>query len=106
MPTLKCLKEVVTSGTRRFPLFIGFATPEDLSRLAEAPSFRKTTSNRAIAENVLKPPVEDWQRPLDPTRVDRISRLFSQPGTLMPNPVLLFGESVFRQTREGFSNTR
>lgn len=105
MPTFKALKQVVTSGSRRFPLFIGFATPEDLSKLAEAPSFRRTTSNKTIADNVLKPPVEDWQRPLDPARVDRISRLFNHAGTLMPNPVLL-SENPYFGKRVRISQTR
>jgi DGQHR domain-containing protein len=86
---MTCIKQVVTSGTRRFPLFIGFSTAEELARVAEAPSFDRNTPNRGLAENVLDPPIEDWQRPLNRDRVDRIARLFGQAGTLMPNPVLL-----------------
>jgi DGQHR domain-containing protein len=86
---MTCIKQVVSSGDRRFPLFIGFSTAEQLATIAEAPSFHRNTPNRGLAENVLDPPIEDWQRPLNNDRVDRIARLFGQPGTLMPNPVLL-----------------
>jgi hypothetical protein len=89
VPTIQCLKELVESGSRRFPLFIGFLSADGLAELAEVPSFKHNTANRAIAANILDPPVEDWQRPIDMSRVERIAREFERPGTVMPNPVLL-----------------
>jgi DGQHR domain-containing protein len=86
---IRCLKTVVESGARRYPLFVGFAPAAEIARIAEAPSFTKKTSHRQISVNVLEPPVKDWQRPLDPERVGDIKRAFNDSGALMPNPVLL-----------------
>jgi DGQHR domain-containing protein len=99
MGTLKvrCLKTVVTSGDRRYPLFVGFLSAEQVAAVAEAPSFSKTTSHRDIAANVLEPPVKGWQRPLDKERVAHIRQAFQDDGALMPNPVLL-SENGERQT--------
>ncbi|MFL5834693.1 MAG: hypothetical protein ACJ76B_12055 [Solirubrobacterales bacterium] len=88
---VRCLKTVVTSGGRRYPLFVGFLTAERIAEVAEAPSFSKATSHREIAANVLEPPVKGWQRPLDTERVAAIRHAFRDNGALMPNPVLLSG---------------
>jgi DGQHR domain-containing protein len=86
---IRCLKTVVESGGRRYPLFVGFMAAETVAEVAEAPSFSKNTSHREIAANVLEPPVKGWQRPLDKERVETIRRVFRDNGALMPNPVLL-----------------
>lgn len=82
---------MVTSGSRRYPLFVGFLTAAQIAEVAEAPSFSKATSHREIAANVLEPPVKGWQRPLDADRVAAIRHAFRDNGALMPNPVLLSG---------------
>jgi hypothetical protein len=68
---------------------VGFAKPNDLVRIAVAPAFDRHTAHREIARRVLEPPVSDWQRPLDETRVETIRDVFDNEQNLMPNPVLL-----------------
>ena len=86
---IECLKEEIMSGTSQFPIFISFIPAEDILKIAEVPSFKKTTNNHDIAENVLTPPIKDWQRPLNEERIKSIADVFSNIGNLMPNPVLL-----------------
>jgi DGQHR domain-containing protein len=86
---IRCLKAVVKSGNRRYPLFVGFLPAEDIAEVAEAPSFRASQPHEELASNVLRPPVKDWQRPLDMDRVATIRTAFNDQGALMPNPVLL-----------------
>ena len=88
---IRCLKAAVGSGTRRYPLFVGFMPARDIAKVSEAPSFRPGQPHEEIASNVLRPPVKDWQRPLDDDRVDTIMSAFDDTGSLMPNPVLLSG---------------
>jgi DGQHR domain-containing protein len=88
------MKAVVESGGRRYPLFMGFLAAEEIRRIASAPSFSPTTSHRDIAANILEPPVEDWQRPLDEDRLRTIRRVFDNSGALMPNPVLLSANGI------------
>lgn len=57
--------------------------------VAQAPAFSETTPHHTIASMIAQPPVDDWQRPLDGGRVQRIASVFNQPGKVMPNPVLL-----------------
>lgn len=86
---IRCLKAVVQSGSRRYPLFVGFLPAEDIAAVSEAPSFRASQPHEELASNVLRPPVKDWQRPLDEDRVATIRTVFDDQGALMPNPVLL-----------------
>lgn len=87
--SLTCLKGVASSGGVGYPIFIGFSNAQDLSCIAEAPSFNDQTSHDQIATNVLSPPVRDWQRPINQDRARQISAVYNRPGELMPNPVLL-----------------
>lgn len=87
--TISCLQTFVTSGNSTYPIFVGFASAQDIRRIAEAPSFRTSTPHDTIAKNTLTPPIRDWQRPIDQARVNEISNLFNTPGEFMPNPVLL-----------------
>lgn len=86
---IRCLKAVVNSGNRRYPLFVGFLSAESIAAISEAPSFRASQPHEELASNVLRPPVKDWQRPLDEDRVATIRAAFDDQGSLMPNPVLL-----------------
>lgn len=89
MPIIHCLRQQITSGTQQYPIFIGFLPAAEILQIAEAPSFSNATMHQTIAQNVLTPPIKDWQRPLVIGKVDRISQLFDNTGELMPNPVLL-----------------
>jgi hypothetical protein len=96
MPTsvkIVTLQKTVTSGQKTYPLYIGFLSAEDIAKIADAPAFTHATPNREIANSILTPPVTQWQRPLNETRVSRIQQLFNGTGEFMPNPVLL-SESV------------
>lgn len=86
---LQCLREVIHSGRGSYPVYIGFCSAEDLSKVAVAPAFSDTTANATIANNVLTPPVAEWQRPLISGSIDAITSTFDDAGRLMPNSVLL-----------------
>lgn len=89
MPTVYCQKTEITSGSNVYPIYTGFMRAADILAVASAPSFNPATLNCEIAKNATEDPVKQWQRPLDPNRVDVITRLFSDTGEFMPNPVLL-----------------
>lgn len=89
MPVILCLRDYIHSGSNSYPIFIGFLPAQEVLQIAEAPSFSRSTSHEQIAENILRPPIRDWQRPLDEERVNGISELFNNSGEFMPNPVLL-----------------
>jgi hypothetical protein len=91
MATLKitCLRADIRSGSKVYPIFNGFASAVDIRSIAETPSFSNATPHDQIGNNILTPPVKDWQRPLDTTRVATISHIYSNTGELMPNAVLL-----------------
>jgi DGQHR domain-containing protein len=91
---IDCLKSSVTTGGHSYPVFVGFLPAEAILKIAAAPSFEETASHESIADNVLRPPVELWQRPLDKDRVNRIADVFSTAGNIMPNPVLLSENTV------------
>lgn len=94
MVTIQCLEQTISSGGLSYPIFMGFLSAEEILRIAEAPSFGKSTGNRQIAANVLTPPIHDWQRPLNEDRVEAIAALFNDGGEIMPNPVLLCENAV------------
>jgi len=75
-------------------VYVGFLSARDIARVAEAPSFSKTTAHQQIAANLASQPVKAWQRPLNEARVDVIANTFDNSGHLMPNPILL-GQNAF-----------
>lgn len=89
MLTITCLKSVISSGERRYPIFTGLLSAKQISQIAVAPSFTPETKNEEIASNIISSPVEDWQRPIDGDRVGSIAGLFDDTGEFMPNPILL-----------------
>lgn len=89
MLEIEALRLVVHDGVKDRPLFVGALSAEKLSQVADVPSFTSTTSQATIAGNVLRPPIEDWQRPLNTGKRDAITRRYDAIGEFMPNPVLL-----------------
>jgi DGQHR domain-containing protein len=87
--TVECLLNPIVSGGTSYPVYVGFLPAVDIARVAEAPSFLRTTPHQQIATNIASQPVRDWQRPIDPDRVTTIADTFDNTGRLMPNPVLL-----------------
>lgn len=86
---IEALRIVLHDGVKERPLFIGAVSSEILDRIAEVPSFTSLTSQATIAGNVLRPPIKDWQRPLNEDKRDAITRRYDAAGEFMPNPVLL-----------------
>jgi hypothetical protein len=91
MPTiaLEVIHTTIVSGQRKYPIYVGFAVAEELAKVAEAPAFARTDTQRTIADEALKKPSDKWQRPLNVDSVHRIIQTFSNDGNFMPNPVLL-----------------
>lgn len=91
MPSVRisCLRQTISHAGQNYPVFVGFSSADDLSRIAEAPAFTPRTSHADICANILNPPVKDWQRPLIEARVDTIADVYNRAGELMPNPVLI-----------------
>lgn len=87
--SLDVLRVVLNDGQRERPLFVGALPAESLAAIAEVPSFSDQTDQRVIAGNVLRPPIKDWQRPLNRIKRGAITTRFNQAGEFMPNPVLL-----------------
>ncbi|MBA2807440.1 hypothetical protein E0500_008430 [Streptomyces sp. KM273126] len=86
---IECLRSHISSGSKVFPIYIGFASAAEITNIAVAPAFTKQTDHQQIAANITAEPVRDWQRPINYDRVDQIAQVFNNSGGLMPNPVLL-----------------
>lgn len=86
---IEALERTIKSGTRSYPIYIGFLQAEDLLKVAKVPNFKDNTDNCDIASNILNPPVKQWQRPLDPDVKASITATFDGTGEFMPNPVLV-----------------
>ena len=86
---VQVLHQIIKSGSRSFPIYIGFIKAEDLLKIAEVPNFSESTPHRDIAQNVYNPPVKQWQRPLIASKRDGIIETFNNTGAFMPNPVLV-----------------
>ncbi|MFC5678435.1 DGQHR domain-containing protein [Aeromicrobium endophyticum] len=86
---IDCLKDVVHTAKKKYPVYVGFARPSDLVKVAVAPAYGTNDPHREIAQRVLQPPVSSWQRPLENARVTAIADVFSSSDEIMPNPVLL-----------------
>jgi hypothetical protein len=86
---IKAMKFTVSDGLRSRPLYIGSLPAGQLSDLSAVPSYTDTTPQATIARNILRPPIQDWQRPIVGARAQAIARRFSEAGEFMPNPVLL-----------------
>jgi hypothetical protein len=96
---IKCTTARVESGDRVYPLFVGFLPAEDIQKIAEAPSFQVSQTHEELASGVLRPPVKDWQRPLDIARTESIQAIFNDTGSLMPNPVLLSENGIGSESK-------
>lgn len=86
---IACQKFEITNNGKVYPYFLGALDAKELEKISAAPSFRPDTENYRIASEVLDPPTEHWQRPINETKVHRIAARFDSPGEIMPNPVLL-----------------
>ena len=93
---ITCVKGEVVIHNRRYPMYSGFMTPNQLINFADVPSFPENSTHAKLSINLTKDPVTDWQRPVDKVRLTRIRKSVdaAKPGTsdfdtLMANPVLI-----------------
>lgn len=85
------LKSVATINGTQYPIYTGFLSPVNLKIIAEVPSFDKTKNHHQIAQDIHEPPVDQWQRPEDDKKVEKINIIYSdtQKNNLMANPILI-----------------
>ena len=84
-----CLKEIVKSGPKYYPIYIGFIEAKEILSVSKVPNFSENDHDKDLAKNLLKRPVEKWQRPLIKKKRENITNTFNDSGEFMPNPVLL-----------------
>lgn len=95
---LNCVRHEIATGGHIYPFYMGAISAKELAKFAVAPSFKPSTSNREIAQQVLNPPTKNWQRPLNNDTVTAITERFDTAGEIMPNPVLLAVNPEFRNS--------
>lgn len=86
---ITCQKFEIINNGKVYPYFLGALDARELQKVSAAPSFRPDTDNYRIASEVLDPPTEHWQRPINDSKVQKIAARFDVHGEIMPNPVLL-----------------
>jgi len=72
-------------------MYSGFLSARDLKKIAAVPSFAPDKPHHRIAADVSNPPIDQWQRPLDPQKTAEIRQTYSRSDkdNLMANPVLI-----------------
>ncbi len=89
MIRIHALKETIESGEQSYPIYLALMQADEISKIADVPSYRETTTNADIARNVSTVPVKEWQRPPIPEKIEAIRQLFDNRGEFMPNPILI-----------------
>lgn len=91
-----CTRGVVEIYDRKYVLYSGYMTPNELIQFSDVPSFTHDATNVDIANNLTQDPVKEWQRPIDKQRLEEIRANIDQAidsdgsrDTLMANPVLI-----------------
>jgi len=74
-----------------YPMYTGFLQATLLMEIAEVPSFAKDKPHHRIADDVIKPPIDEWQRPEEKDKIQTIKEIYGdvKKDNLMANPVLL-----------------
>ena len=85
------LKAEVSINSSIFPLYTGFLSSEKLKKVANVPNFDKNKPHNKIAADVNVLPVDEWQRPEIPLKIQGITKVYSDSthDNLMANPVLI-----------------
>lgn len=85
------IKGTISVNSAVFDVYTGFMTAKEVKEYAKVPSFPKTKSNYDIANSLHSVPVDEWQRPEDEDKVNKIADLYSLPtdDNVMPNGILL-----------------
>ncbi len=74
-----------------YPMYSGFLSAKDIRTIAEVPSFARNKPHHQIASDIAQLPVDQWQRPLEISKTDKIKDTYSRDDkdNLMANPILI-----------------
>jgi|GEM_PF-3388407 hypothetical protein len=88
---ITCLRSTIKKNGKIFPVLIGMASGRQIHSFSFVPNFSPNDSNLVIAQRLLEPLEDKWQRPADQKRISNIGELYTQDSSLqvMVNPVLL-----------------
>lgn len=93
MPILEfsALRGVARINGNSYPMYSGFLSSKELRTIAEVPSFERRKHHHQIASDIFQLPVDQWQRPLDENKTDKIKDTYSRndKDNLMANPILI-----------------
>jgi len=94
--TVVCIKGVAQIHGRSDEMLTGFLTPNELIQFCSVPSFPPNMSHVQISSGLYTPPIANWQRPLDQTKISEIAQDIgsaevdnASKDSLMANPVLV-----------------
>ncbi|MBV9864853.1 MAG: hypothetical protein JO316_05855 [Abitibacteriaceae bacterium] len=85
------IRGIAQINGKSYPMYCGFLPAGDLKNIADVPSFSRDKAHHQIATDISHPPVDQWQRPLDPGKTNAIKETYSRTDkdNLMANPVLI-----------------
>ena len=88
---ITCLRSTIEKNGKSFPVLIGMASGRQIHSFSFVPNFSPSDSNLVIAQRLLEPLEDKWQRPADEKRISNIGELYTHDSSLqvMVNPVLL-----------------
>ena len=88
---LTCLRSIINKGGKKYPVLVGMATGKQINSFSFVPNFSPSDSNLVIAQRLMQPLEDKWQRPADTKRISKIDELYttSESEQIMVNPVLL-----------------
>jgi hypothetical protein len=88
---LNVLQGIAKINGNDYPMYSGFLPASQLIEIAEVPSFDDKKPHHKIADDVIKPPIDEWQRPEDNKKINAIKEIYGDKtkDNLMANPVLL-----------------
>lgn len=89
--TVEAIKGSAIINGIEFPMYSGFLSPEQMREIAGVPNFNRSKAHHQIATDISNPPVDQWQRPLDDAKSNKIKDTYSDTSknNLMANPVLI-----------------
>ena len=72
---VNALRGVSTINGSNYPMYCGFLSSDLLKTIAEVPSFSPNKQHHQIARDIHHPPVDQWQRPLDSNKTNKIKKI-------------------------------
>jgi hypothetical protein len=91
MSTTSVIRRDIVVNGRSYEVYTGFLTAQEINNYARVPKFEESKSHYNIAKDLLTTPVDEWQRPQDNDKIQKISQLYSKTNhdNVMPNGILL-----------------